>query len=88
MPTGTFTDHVRVGIRELRSNLSSLLRQARHGTSFLVMSRNEVIAEIRPPSKAVLSRRRPGALKGRIRLADDFDAPPSEVLARMEGEGS
>jgi len=43
---------VRVGVRELRANLSGLLRQARQGTSFLVMSRNEVIAEIRPPAVA------------------------------------
>lgn len=85
MPTLSSTEHVRVGIRELRSNLSSLLRQARHGTSFLVMSHNEVVAEIRPPSTAVTARRKPGALKGRIRLADNFDALPSDVLDAMEG---
>lgn len=31
MPTTSTADHVRVGVRELRSNLSSQLRQARHG---------------------------------------------------------
>lgn len=84
MPTPT-TDHIRVGIRELRSNLSSLLRQARHGTSFLVMSHNEVVAEIRPPSKSLSSRRRPGALEGKIHMAADFDTLPSDVLDAMEG---
>ena len=79
------TDPVRVGVRELRANLSSLLRQARHGTSFLVLSHNEVVAEIRPPSKSVSPRRRPGALEGKIHMADDFDALPSDVLDAMEG---
>jgi antitoxin (DNA-binding transcriptional repressor) of toxin-antitoxin stability system len=78
---------VRVGVRELRANLSGLLRQARHGTSVLVMSRNEVIAEIRPPSGAERPRRMPGMLKGKIRMAQDFDTLPDDVLSAMEGDG-
>jgi antitoxin (DNA-binding transcriptional repressor) of toxin-antitoxin stability system len=78
---------VRVGVRELRANLSGLLRQARQGTSFLVMSRNEVIAEIRPPSGEERPRRSPGMLKGKIRMAADFDVLPDDVLSAMEGNG-
>ena len=78
---------VRVGIRELRANLSGLLRQVRQGTSFLVMSRNEVIAEIRPPSSAERPRRIAGMLKGRIRMAEDFDQLPDDILSAMEGNG-
>jgi antitoxin (DNA-binding transcriptional repressor) of toxin-antitoxin stability system len=78
---------VRVGIRELRANLSRLLRQARQGTSFLVMSRNEVIAEIRPPSGAERPRRIQGLLRGKIRMAGDFDVLPDDVLSTMEGKG-
>jgi antitoxin (DNA-binding transcriptional repressor) of toxin-antitoxin stability system len=78
---------VRVGVRELRANLSELLRQARQGTSFLVMSRNEVIAEIRPPSGVEGPRRIPGLLKGKIRMAEDFDMLPDDVLWAMEGNG-
>lgn len=85
MPITSTADYVRVGVRELRANLSSLLRQARHGTSFLVMSHDEVVAEIRPPSKSASSRRRPGALEGKIHMADDFDNLPSEVLDAIEG---
>ena len=78
---------VRVGVRELRANLSGLLRQARQGTSVLVMSRNEVIAEIRPPSGAERPHRSPGMLKGKIRMAADFDALPDDILSAMEGHG-
>jgi hypothetical protein len=51
------------------------------------MSRNEVIAEIRPPSGAERPRRVPGMLKGRIRMAADFDVLPDDVLSAMEGNG-
>ena len=78
---------VRVGVRELRANLSGLLRQARHGTSILVMSRNEVIAEIHPPSDVVPPRRISGILKGKIRMSQDFDTLPNDVLFAMEGDG-
>lgn len=78
-------NHVRVGIREFRANLSGLLRQARHGTSFLIMSHNKVVAEVRPPSNAVSSRRRPGVLAGKIHMADDFDVLPADILEAMEG---
>lgn len=76
---------VRVGVRELRANLSGLLRQARQGASILVMSRNEVIAEIRPPSGAERPRRVPGMLKGKIRMGEDFDLLPDDILSAMEG---
>ena len=77
---------LRVGVRELRGNLTGFLRQARQGASFLVTSHDQVLAEIRPPSQAERPRRRPGALRGRIRMAPDFDTLPPEVLAAMEGE--
>jgi antitoxin (DNA-binding transcriptional repressor) of toxin-antitoxin stability system len=76
----------RVGVREFRGNLAEFLRQARQGRSFLIMSRDEVLAEVGPPPSAVRPRRQPGALRGKIRIAPDFDALPPELLAAMEGE--
>jgi antitoxin (DNA-binding transcriptional repressor) of toxin-antitoxin stability system len=74
----------RVGVREFRGNLSEFLRQARLGASFIIMSRNQVLAEIRPPPQSYRPRRRPGSLRGKIRMAPDFDALPPDVLAAME----
>ncbi|MGI4744745.1 MAG: type II toxin-antitoxin system prevent-host-death family antitoxin [Janthinobacterium lividum] len=75
---------IRVGVRELRGNLTRYLREARQGTAVLVTSHDAVIAEIRPPSLAQRPARRPGALRGQIRMADDFDTLPADVLAAME----
>jgi antitoxin (DNA-binding transcriptional repressor) of toxin-antitoxin stability system len=76
----------RVGVREFRGNLSGFLRQARQGSSFLVMSHDQVLAEVRPPPRAERPRRRPGALRGTIRMAPNFDTLPPDLLAAMEGE--
>jgi antitoxin (DNA-binding transcriptional repressor) of toxin-antitoxin stability system len=76
----------RVGVREFRGDLSGFLRRARQGGSFLIMSRDQVLAEVRPPPPEARVRRRPGSLRGKIRMAPDFDALPPDVLAAMEGE--
>lgn len=76
----------RVGVREFRANLTGFLRQARQGRSFLVMSRDQALAEIGPPPHATQPPRRPGALRGRIAIAPDFDALSSDMLAAIEGE--
>lgn len=81
------TDEViRVGVRELRGNLSGYLRQARQGRSFVVMSRGQPVAELRAPPRRTEARR-PGGLKGRIRMAEDFDSLPDDVLDAIEGAG-
>jgi antitoxin (DNA-binding transcriptional repressor) of toxin-antitoxin stability system len=77
----------RVGVRAFRGNLSEFLRQARQGSSFLIMSHDQVLAELRPPPPAERAPRQPGALRGKIKMAPDFDLLPPDVLAAMEGEG-
>ena len=75
----------RVGVREFRGNFTGFMRQVGQGASFLVTSHDRVVAEIRPPSAIDKPGRQPGALRGRIRLADDFDSLPDDTLAAMEG---
>ena len=78
------SQQIRVGVRELRSNLTRYLREARQGRAVLITSHNAVIAELHPPSLTHHPARQPGALKGQIRMADDFDILPADVLAAME----
>ncbi len=81
----TANHEIRVGVRELRGNLTRYLREARKGAAVLVTSHDAVIAEIHPPSPRLRPARQPGALRGQIRMADDFDVLPADVLAAMEG---
>ena len=76
----------RVGVREFRGKLTGFLRQARQGGSFLIMSGDQVLAEVGPPPQVARPRRQPGALRGKIRIAPDFDALPSDMLAAIKGE--
>ena len=74
----------RVGMRELRGNLTRYLRAASAGTSVLVTLHDAVIAEIRPPPAELRPSRQPGRLRGQIRMADDFDTLPDDIMAAME----
>lgn len=76
----------RVDLHEFQSNMTAILQEARNGRSFLLASHGEILAELRPPSPSSRPFRRPGALRGRIKMMDDFDTLPAEVLAAMEGE--
>jgi antitoxin (DNA-binding transcriptional repressor) of toxin-antitoxin stability system len=75
-----------LSLRDFRENLAGVLRQVRQGRSFLVTSRGAIVAELRPPSLAVRPRRSPGALRGKILMAPDFDVLPPDILAALEGD--
>ena len=72
-----------VNFRDLRQNLAGYLRQARQGEEIVVTSRGQVVARIVPPAE--VPRRPIGLLKGQIRMADDFDDTPADVIDAMEG---
>ena len=72
-------------MRELRDNLTRYLRDIRNGASILVTSHDAVIAEIHPPSPSRRPARKPGALRGQIHMAEDFDSLPEDILTAMEG---
>lgn len=76
---------LRIGLGEFRDTMAEVLRRAQGGDTFLITSHDEVMAEIHPPSRPARPHRRPGALRGRIHMADDFDVLPPDVIAAMEG---
>jgi antitoxin (DNA-binding transcriptional repressor) of toxin-antitoxin stability system len=77
----------RVGIREFRGNFFYFMRQVRDGSSFMVTSRDEVVAIIQPPYPSEPPQRKAGALRGKIRMSADFDTLPIDILTAMEGDG-
>ncbi len=76
----------RVGVRDLRGNLSFYLHQARQGMSFLVMSHGEAVAELRPPEPTERPRRQPVRRRAPNRLDADFTNMPPDILAATSGE--
>lgn len=75
----------RVGVREFRGNLASFLQQVQDGHRLVLTSHLRVVAQIGPSSPG-LTVRKPGALRARIKVADDFDTPSADMLqARKTG---
>lgn len=77
---------IRIGVRELRGKLGDYLRQAKKGARFLIVSRGEPVAELSAPSSEEPERepRQPGALKGKIWMAEDWDEWPEGFIEAME----
>ncbi len=73
-----------VNIHEAKTHLSRLVEQVIGGEEVVIAKRGRPVAKlVRFPS----SPRKPGRLKGRIRLAPDFDAPlPESIAAAFRGE--
>lgn len=66
-----------VKIHEAKTNFSQLIASVERGEEVVVQRGDVKVARIVPydaPTRA----RRAGALKGRIRIAEDFDALPPE----------
>lgn len=80
-----------VGIRELKSQLSSVLREVQRGESILVTDRGRVIAEIRTPLGESSPRSQPEegllrmAARGEVRLGrrPKRPLPPSPLSSPM-----
>jgi antitoxin (DNA-binding transcriptional repressor) of toxin-antitoxin stability system len=73
-----------VNIFEAKTNLSKLVALAEQGHETILARNGKPVARIAPlvPQKKPI---RFGALKGKIWIADDFDAPlPDEILAEFE----
>ncbi|ACD18757.1 type II toxin-antitoxin system Phd/YefM family antitoxin [Paraburkholderia phytofirmans] len=72
-----------VNIHEAKTNFSRLVDAAAGGEEILIAKAGKPAARLVSITKPA---RRFGALKGAVRIADDFDAPlPDDVIAAFEG---
>jgi len=72
-----------VNVHEAKTHLSRLLEQVRSGEAVIIARHGTPIARLVPLHAAV---RAPGALKGQLRIGEDFDAPlPAAILTALEG---
>ena len=76
-----------INIHEAKTHLSRLVEAAAGGDDIIIAKAGKPVARLVALDQAPRSRRR-GRLKGKIWIADDFDAPlPAEVIAAFEGSG-
>lgn len=71
-------------VHDAKTHLSRLLERVAQGEEVIIAKSGRPVAKLVP---VAAEPRRPGRLKGRIRLGPDFDKPlPEEVLAAFRGE--
>jgi len=73
-----------VNVHQAKTHLSRLLERVAEGEEIIIAKSGRPMARLVPmPSEP----RRPGRLKGKIRMAEDFDAPlPEEIASAFRGE--
>jgi prevent-host-death family protein len=72
-----------VNIHQAKTHLSQLLQEVQQGREVVIARSGVPIARLvawRDPVQPVAA---PGAMRGRIQLADDFDAPLDEVFEAL-----
>jgi prevent-host-death family protein len=72
-----------VNIHEAKTHFSKLVDAVAQGEEVIIAKAGKAAAKLVPVTLPV---RKPGAMKGKLRIAADFDAPlPEDVLAAFEG---
>ena len=76
-----------INVYAAKTQLSRLLEQVERGEEIVITRHGKPVAKLVP----IESRRAPrklGALRGKIRIGKDFDAPlPDDLLDAFEGNG-
>lgn len=72
-----------VNMHEAKTHLSKLVDSVMKGNEIVIALAGRPVAKLTPIEKR--PKRRPGALKGKIKIAKDFDAPlPEGILSDFE----
>jgi len=71
-------------VHDAKTHLSRLLDRVAQGEEVIIAKSGRPVAKL---VRVAAEPRKPGRLKGRIRISPDFDEPlPDEVLAAFRGE--
>jgi len=76
-----------LNIYETKTHLSQLVEEASKGSSFVIAKAGKPLAKLVPLDQNTGSRFRFGTMQGKIKVAEDFDAPlPDDVLDLFEAD--
>lgn len=74
-----------MNIHEAKTQLSKLIEAVSQGEKVIIARAGKPVASL-VPIQSMPPVRRAGALKGKIKIAVDFDAPlPDDIVASFEG---
>lgn len=75
-----------VNIHDAKTQFSKLIEAVAHGEEIVIAKAGKPAAMLVPmPVQKLL--RKPGAMKGKIKIATDFDSPlPDDLQAAFEGQ--
>jgi len=72
-------------IKDAKANLPRLLEEVASGAEVIIAEKGKALARI-SSVEAGVPKIRFGVLKGKVKVAEDFDAPlPDELLSEFEG---
>jgi len=75
-----------INIHQAKTHFSKLIDAAMKGEEVIIAKAGKPLAKL-VPILLDKPQRKPGALKGKIRISKDFDAPlPSDILDQFEGK--
>lgn len=74
-------------ISEAKSSLSSLLAQVQKGEEIIIGKAGKPIAKIVPYQEDKQDRTLGGSWEGKVKMTDDFDELPSEMMDVFMGNG-
>jgi prevent-host-death family protein len=74
-----------VNVHEAKTHLSRLLEAVERGEDVVIARAGKPVARL-VPAGTVVHPRQPGAWRGLVTVADDFDETPESVLAAFRGD--
>ena len=77
-----------VNIHEAKTQLSKLLEQVQSGEEIIIAKAGAPVARLTPYTPPKRKIAPPGAMKGEIRIAEDFDKPVDELFECLNDGGS
>ena len=74
-----------ISISQAKANFSQIIRKAESGESVTITRHGEPVVTLRAVQQS-LNLPKIGSMKGKIKIADDFDELPPEFMAAFQSE--
>lgn len=77
---------MQVNMHEAKSQLSALAEKVWQGETVVIAKAGKPYLDILP-HRGETVQRKPGRFKGEIKISDDFDQTPDDIIDAFEGNG-